>query len=222
MIMDQLKKVTIFDRGYFLGHGLHQSLKALELALKHHTGTRKHGGPEVEHQIEIANLLIELLHGQVDLKRIDHVVASAFLHDLIEDYPEAYSFDDLRKNFSPEVYEVVKLVTKPPHFDKHDDEAQQKYYREIVKNPDAVLVKASDRIHNLQTISGLKFKRQREYARETEEYFLPMLKWARKRYTDIYFVYVVLANIVKRQLAFIQHNHILQHQINFIEGWVDE
>jgi (p)ppGpp synthase/HD superfamily hydrolase len=216
--MDNLDKLKTFYRGYFEGYKMDQSLKALDLAMKFHTGSRKGGAPEVTHQFEIVNLLIQLLQGHCKSKQIDEIIASGFLHDVVEDYPDRFSFDDLSKNFSKDVYRTVKAVTKPADFDKYSETDHEKYYKQILKIPEAVLVKLGDRIQNVQTIGGLKLDRQKEYVVEVEEHFLPMLKKARRLYPNFSSILVALREILRRQIKFVKRIHELEDEIQELKS----
>lgn len=211
--MDNLNKLKVFYRGYFASYKMDQSLKALDIALKFHTGVRKGGAAEVSHQFEIVNLLIQLFHGHCTPRQIDEIIASSFLHDVVEDYPERFSFDDLSKNFNKNVLKIVKSITKKPDFDNDSPEDHKNYYKQVLSVPEAVLVKAGDRIHNVQSIGGLKLSRQKEYVKEVEDYFFPMIKKARRLYPDFYFLIVTLGEILKRQIKFVKKIHELEDKI---------
>ncbi|MCP4137384.1 MAG: HD domain-containing protein [bacterium] len=206
--MTRLEKQKLFYRGYFHGSGMYQSLKALELAIQYHVGERKDGQEEVSHQFEIAGYLNQVLEGKLSVEDVDVIIAAAFLHDLVEDYPDKYSFLDLEISFTPRVYNIVKALTKWEGFDKNNEDELTKYFDAIGEIPEAVIVKGVDRIHNLQTmIEGLSIQRQKEYIVEIENYFFPMLKKARKAYPAYFFIYLSLSHSLERQIYFIKEIH---------------
>lgn len=216
--MDNLDRLKRFYRGYFEGYKMAKSLKALDLAMKFHTGSRKGGAPEVSHQFEIVNLLIQLLHGHCNVKEMDDIIAASFLHDIVEDYSNRYSFDDLSKNFDKKICSIVKAVTKTSDYDKYSEADHESYYKQILKIPEAVLVKCGDRIQNVQSIGGLKLERQKEYVEEVEEYFFPMIKKARRLYPDFLNLFAVLGEILKRQIKFVKRIHELEDEIQELKS----
>jgi len=211
--MDNLEKLIVFYRGYFEGYKMAQSLKALDLAVEFHTGQRKGGSSEVTHQFEIVNLLIQLLHGHCEVKEMDDIIAAGFMHDVVEDYSDRYSLDDLSKDFDEKVCSIVKAVTKKLDYDKHSESDHKTYYGQILKIPEAVIVKCGDRIQNIQSIGGLKLDRQKEYVDEVEEYFFPMIKKARRLYPVFFNLYAVLSEILKMQLKFVERIHELEDEV---------
>lgn len=211
--MANLDKTKMFYSGYFEEYKMMQSLKALDLAMEFHTGLRKGGSPEVSHQFEIVNLLIQLLHGHCELKEMDDIIAASFLHDVVEDYSNRCSLDDLDKDFDEKVCSIVKAVTKNANYDKYSKADHESYYKQILKIPEAVLVKCGDRIQNVQSIGGLKLERQKEYVEEVEDYFFPMIKKARRLYPDFYNLFAALGEILKRQIKFVKRIHELEDEI---------
>lgn len=104
----------------------------------------------------------------------DVLLAALLLHDVCEDCGVAPE----ELPVCSEVQEVVRLVTKPEDKTHFSEEA---YYREILKNPKACMVKCIDRCNN---VSGMALafgpKKLEKYIRETEEWY-PLLLGAIKR-----------------------------------------
>lgn len=201
---ESLLKKKIFFRGYFVGKKMPLSLKALDLALKFHTGTRKCGAPESSHVIEIVSYSLSLLEEKVSPYTLDVIVASCFLHDLIEDYPGKYSFAELFLEFGSDVEAIVSSVTKKPTFSKSSSDYEE-YYGEIAKSPLSIIVKSSDRIHNMSTMLGV-FSREktRNYMYEVEDFILPMIKKGRKDYPEFYMIFQALSGTLKRECEFVR------------------
>lgn len=154
----------------------YKAVNALEFARGHHCGTRKDGfTPEFQHQLEIAHYL-RTLHTSLTYPAI--TLAAALLHDVAEDYDIEY--DELEARFGPEVTKVVRLLTKkhrgitiPPTV----------YFSLLAANEIASVIKGADRIHNLQSMLGVfTLTKQAAYCAEVREYFLPMLKQARRSF----------------------------------------
>ena len=78
--------------------------KAKMLAGKAHEGQfRKYSGmPYIVHPIEVATIVQEVEHS-------DEMIAAALLHDVVEDTD--YSFEDIAKEVSQEVADLVKGLT---------------------------------------------------------------------------------------------------------------
>jgi (p)ppGpp synthase/HD superfamily hydrolase len=78
--------------------------KAKMLAGKAHEGQfRKYSGmPYIVHPIEVATIVQTVEHS-------DEMIAAALLHDVVEDTD--YSFEDIAKEVSPEVADLVKGLT---------------------------------------------------------------------------------------------------------------
>lgn len=151
--------------------------EAFDLAMEHHTGTRKDGiTPEIQHQISIGNYLRTL---EPHLHNPENTFAAAFLHDVREDYfvPD----ETVRRLAGGDVADAVEFLTKiRPDGSKKDTQA---YFDGIAGNDIASIVKLADRIHNLQSMIGVfRPEKQIEYAREAETYFVPMLKTARRKF----------------------------------------
>ena len=78
--------------------------KAKMLAGKAHEGQfRKYSGlPYIVHPIEVATIVQTVEHSE-------EMIAAALLHDVVEDTD--YSFEDIAKEVSPEVADLVKGLT---------------------------------------------------------------------------------------------------------------
>jgi (p)ppGpp synthase/HD superfamily hydrolase len=156
---------TLITRGYLL------SLEAMEFAERYHTGLRKDGSYEFSHQLEMAQLILDLPH----VEQIDETLAVCFLHDVREDY--GVGDDVLRDRFGARVADAVDLLTK--EFQGVRIWAEFAYSR-IAADPIAAVVKGADRIHNLRTMPGaFTAPKQSEYQFETVVHIRPMLLRAR-------------------------------------------
>ena len=105
--------------------------------------------------------------------RDDAILAALLLHDVCEDC--GVEIDELP--FSPEVKEIVGLVTKKPHPDLSKDEYNREYYAAIQGNAKAMMVKVIDRCNNVSTMA-LSFgdRKISSYIQETEDYVMPLLQ----------------------------------------------
>ena len=108
--------------------------KAIAFAAeKHANQKRKDGTPYIFHPLAVAELLKRYGYD------IDYQVAGV-LHDVLEDTDAT---DEEVKAFGKDVYEAVKLVTRP----KGADEAE--YVKNILGNRMAAVVKNADKVHNM-------------------------------------------------------------------------
>ena len=105
--------------------------------------------------------------------RDDAVIAASMLHDVIEDCGK--KLDDLPVD--DEIKEIVGLLTHAKSSDKDRDEVMKAYYKGIVDNPKAALIKCMDRCNNLTTMSwGLSRDRIYRMIKETEEYYPKLIE----------------------------------------------
>ncbi|MND11610.1 GTP pyrophosphokinase [compost metagenome] len=203
---ERLQKQKTFYRGYFIGRGMFQSIRAMEIAMECHTNLRKDGYPEVSHQFEIVGMILQVFEGRVTAKILDCLVAAGFLHDVPEDYAQKYGLADIRNSFAVMTANIVALVTKPDDF-KKNHEYRQKYYGGVLSDIYAVFIKCIDRIHNLQSmVAGFSHEKQLDYIEETETYFYPMIKRARMAHPEHYTVLTLLKQQMEMIIRLCQYN----------------
>jgi len=205
---DRLKKQIIFFKGYFVGRNMLKSIRALELALKFHIGKRSDGREEVSHQIEIAGYLIQVLENKIPNDELDIIIAAAFLHDLVEDYPDKYSLEEVLENFGEAVHGIIKRVSKPANFNKRDTEHKHAYYMAILEDAFSVMVKGGDRMHNIQSMArAFGIVKQKYYIEEVKSYFYPMLRAAREKWPQYYMIFINIQHSLERQIALLEYAH---------------
>lgn len=146
--------------------------QAYHLAKFAHSGQfRKSGESFFEHPIAVANIA-------ADLKSDTATVCAALLHDVVED--TSIGLDELKKTFDSEVAEIVGGLTKLEKitFDSgelYSAENLRKMLLASTKDVRILIIKLSDRLHNMQTLKFIKKveKRQR-IAKETKEIYVPI------------------------------------------------
>jgi (p)ppGpp synthase/HD superfamily hydrolase len=149
--------------------------EAFEFALSTHVGRRKNGDPEMIHQLRIGHCLRTLEWGLLDAPL---AIACAMLHDIREDY--GISRADIRLRFGALVDEKVELLTKESDGVKKSDLL---YYAGLSGDAIAAIVKAADRFHNHSTMGeAFSIDKQLSYMIETEEFVLPMIKEATRKF----------------------------------------
>jgi (p)ppGpp synthase/HD superfamily hydrolase len=177
--MEQHKKEVAVMRSWLIAKGYHKAAAALEFARKFHDGIRKDGiSPEFSHQMFIANYLRTILPG---VTYPEETLATAFLHDVCED--ANIGFDEIEKKFGSKVAESVKLLTKKHRGAKIPYET---YFANMAEDPIASLVKAADRAHNIFSMAAARWsiEKQAAYLEEVDKWFLPMVKAARRSFTE--------------------------------------
>ncbi len=140
-------------------------------AQAHGQQTRENGDPYITHPIAVA----EILAGY----RLDTAsIATALLHDVIEDTPVTLSA--LEKQFGPAIGGLVDGVTKLTRLELQSDRTKQaENFRKLVlamsKDIRVLLVKLADRLHNMRTLHYVENpERRMRTARETMEIYAPL------------------------------------------------
>ena len=145
--------------------------KAFHYANNAHLGqSRKDGTPYITHPIAVARIVAEL-------KLDTDAMAAALLHDIIEDTDVTH--DELAKEFSPAIADLVEGVTKLTRINYVTmEEKQMENLRKMLvamsKDIRVILVKLCDRLHNMRTMQYQTPQKQREKSRETLEIYAPI------------------------------------------------
>ena len=107
----------------------------------------------------------------------DSVIA-ALLHDTIED--TKINPDDIKEIFGEAVYTSVDTVTNITGIDQKYIRglSLSKLFQAFNKDQRSILIKLADRLHNMRTVSGLSDKKQKNFARETLDIFVPLARIA--------------------------------------------
>jgi len=146
-----------------------ETLKAVDFAVEAHEGQRRKRSntPYIYHPLNMA------CHALSMGIREDAVIAAILLHDVIEDCSK--TADELP--VGDEAKRIVVLLTHEKTDDSDREKVMDSYYKAIVANPKAALVKCLDRCNNLTTMSwGLSRERIYRMITETEKYYPKLLK----------------------------------------------
>jgi GTP pyrophosphokinase len=145
--------------------------RAYEYSARAHEGQKRQSGePYIEHCIEVAFFLAELHMDSA-------TIAAGMIHDVVED--TTYTLDDIRKEFSDEVADLVDGVTKigAIKFDSREEQ-QAEYFRKMLlsmaRDVRVILIKLADRLHNMRTLDHLPREKQIRIAEETREIYCPL------------------------------------------------
>lgn len=157
-------------------------LKAYHYAKDNHGDQlRRSGEPYIIHPVQVAYTLAEL---ELD----DATICAALLHDVVED--TSITHQNLIDEFGLEIAEMVDGVTKLSKLNYESvEEAQVENYRKMFlamgKDIRVIMIKLSDRLHNMRTLKYLPRDRQIANAKETMDLYAPLanrlgiysLKW---------------------------------------------
>jgi len=138
-------------------------------AVAHEGQKRNTGEPYIVHPIAVAQIAAE------ELELDANTVIAAFLHDVVED--TSFTLEDIRARFGDDVAFLVDVVTKRK---KHNYEhtKQVDNYRQILESVHfdirALLVKLSDRLHNMRTLDSMRPDKQMKIAGETDFFYAPL------------------------------------------------
>lgn len=149
-------------------------IKAFEIAEKLHANQfRKGGDPYILHPLKCAEIV-----EQLDFNT--NVIASAILHDTVEDCN--YSIKDIETNFNPTIAKIVDAVTaieSTPINNINKLLAEELTFQKLIsigkENLYAFIIKFADRLHNLTTISCFPLYKQLAKVKETEKWILPFI-----------------------------------------------
>ncbi len=143
--------------------------RAFDVADARHTGQmRKSGDPYITHPLAVSTILAELGMDTTTL-------VAALLHDTVEDTD--YSLAMLRGEFGDEVAQLVDGVTKLDKVElgsAAEAETIRKMVVAMARDPRVLVIKLSDRLHNMRTMRFLSPEKQAKKARETLEVLAPL------------------------------------------------
>ena len=137
----------------------------------HGSQKRASGDPYFSHPIEVAGIL-------TDLRLDDETIATAILHDTIEDTVATY--EEIERLFGPNVARMVDGVTKLSKIEAQSEneraaENLRKFLLAMSDDIRVLLVKLADRLHNMRTLHHIPNEaKRRRIARETMEIYAPL------------------------------------------------
>ena len=144
--------------------------KAFYFAVEAHKDQRRRSGePYIYHPIEVATIAAN----DIGLGRTS--IICALLHDVVED--TRYTLDDISEMFGEKVAKVVDGLTK---FEKMEgaESIQAENFKKIITSLTydvrVVLIKLSDRLHNMRTLDSMPKHKQLKIASETSYIYAPL------------------------------------------------
>ena len=159
-------------RGYNPSANFALIRSAFEFADKAHEGQlRKDNSPFVTHPLAVAQIVAEELH--LDSESI----AAALLHDTIED--TAATHEQIAELFSPTIANLVEGVSKLTrvHYTSKAEEQMENLRKMLLamsKDIRVILIKISDRLHNMRTMEYQTPEKQKQKSFETMEIYAPI------------------------------------------------
>lgn len=163
--------------------GMKNALRALNWMIETMNATngykRKDGSNYYYHLVDATQ---DLLNAGI---RDEVTIIACILHDAVEDIPRLSLFD-IARDYGFDVADVVAKVTKLDHIDYKDylGENIRNYLNTILEDVRACLVKTADRKHNFSTLYATSEQHELRQANETEKYFIPFFKQARKKHPE--------------------------------------
>jgi RelA/SpoT family (p)ppGpp synthetase len=146
-------------------------LEAYEFGAAAHEGqTRKSGEPYITHPVAVAQELAEM---HLD----SEAICAAILHDVVEDTPA--TLEEIQEKFGEDVALIVDGVSKLDQIQfRSRAEAQAESFRKMmlamIEDIRVILVKLSDRLHNMETLGAMPAVKKKRIARETLDIYAPI------------------------------------------------
>jgi len=158
-------------RSYNPAADFKQIRAAFEYADRCHEGQkRKSGEPYIIHPVAVAQIV-------ADQKLDSESIIAALLHDVIEDTEATH--EDVAKLFSPTIANLVEGVSKLTRIQyatKEDEQMEnlRKMLFAMSKDIRVILIKVSDRLHNMRTMEYQTPPKQKQKSLETMEIYAPI------------------------------------------------
>ena len=144
---------------------------AFEMAADaHKTMRRKSGEPYILHPIAVAKICVEEIGLGV------RSTICALLHDTVEDTD--ITLEDIEREFGNEIVRIVDGLTKISNVIDVNASQQAENFKKILltltDDPRVILIKLSDRLHNMRTLDSMKREKQLKISSETVYVYAPL------------------------------------------------
>ena len=147
---------------------------------------RKSGVPYIIHPLAVGSILIQL---GMDADTI----CAGLLHDVVEDTDATLA--DIEERFGASVALMVDGVTKISRLKSESKSLQEaetirKMFFAMGKDMRVIIIKLSDKLHNMRTLSSLAPQRQKEIAQDCLDIFAPLagnlgISWMKTELEDL-------------------------------------
>lgn len=206
-----------YFRKYFENNKMDYALKSLDLINQYHKGLRRDGQEERSHLFEVLGMVISNYNDRMNIYDLEKLIVVAGLHDLVEDYYGNIKFKDLKDMFPLDMILSIKKITKWKTFSKSKRDYDL-YHNKIKRDRFSVIIKAIDRIHNLNSCSRVfTIKRKEEYIKETLEYIIPNLKHIRKQFKELYIPVTNLTYNLKNSIEQLDYIIELEKKVEIVK-----
>ena len=171
-VQEQYELLEKTVRGYNPAADFDHIRSAFEYADRCHEGQkRKSGEPYIIHPLAVAQIVAE------ELKLDSESIEAALLHDVIEDTPATH--EDVARMFSPTIADLVEGVSKLTRiqYATKEDEQMENLRKMLIamsKDIRVILIKVSDRLHNMRTMEYQSPEKQKQKSLETMEIYAPI------------------------------------------------
>ncbi|MGZ3297727.1 MAG: RelA/SpoT family protein, partial [Asticcacaulis sp.] len=170
-----LRQMELIDRVAAYDPTVDEALlnRAYVYAMRMHGAQlRASGDPYFAHPIEVAGIL-------TDYKLDAAAIATALLHDTIEDTPATR--EEIAHMFGEEIASLVEGVTKLTRLELQSEYTKQsenlrKFMLAISKDIRVLLIKLADRLHNMRTLHFVAPEKRERISRETLEVYAPLAR----------------------------------------------
>ena len=163
--------------------------RAYVFSAKVHDGqARLSGEPYLVHPLEVAGILC-------DLRMDDVSIASALLHDTLED--TLTTREEIERLFGEKVAFIVDGLTKIARIEfrsarEHQAENFRKMLLSMSKDIRILLIKLADRLHNMRTLQHTSDEARQRIAQETLDIYVPLshrlgIRWMMQELEDCAF-----------------------------------
>ncbi|MFM9911425.1 MAG: RelA/SpoT family protein, partial [Chitinophagaceae bacterium] len=144
---------------------------AFEMAADaHKTMRRKSGEPYILHPLSVARICVEEIGLGV------RSTICALLHDTVEDTD--ITLEDVEREFGNEITRIVDGLTKISTIIDVNASQQAENFKKILltltDDPRVILIKLSDRLHNMRTLDSMKREKQLKISSETVYVYGPL------------------------------------------------
>jgi GTP diphosphokinase / guanosine-3',5'-bis(diphosphate) 3'-diphosphatase len=144
---------------------------AFEMAAEaHKTMRRKSGEPYILHPLAVAKICVEEIGLGV------RSTICALLHDTVEDTD--ITLEDIQREFGNEIAKIVDGLTKISTVMDTNTSQQAENFKKILltltDDPRVILIKLSDRLHNMRTMDSMKREKQLKISSETVYVYAPL------------------------------------------------
>jgi GTP diphosphokinase / guanosine-3',5'-bis(diphosphate) 3'-diphosphatase len=146
--------------------------KAFKVANEAHWDMRRNSGePYIIHPINVARIVNQ------EIGLSSKSVAAALLHDVVED--TEWTLEDIEREFGPKISSIIDGLTKiSGTYNKENSSLQAENFRKMLMTLSddirVILIKISDRLHNMRTLDSMPEHKKMKIAGETIYLYAPL------------------------------------------------